>query len=1594
MSNIKHEILFDGFGLNQDNDLRYMPNGSAPYAMNILKGEDGSVGVITNLKGNRVITYKLGLANTYFVLGSGYDGLTRNMYYLIFSQPFDVTGSGDYEHDNRLVQFNEDSEQIETIFYDAKNYFRLDPNKTMKDIFVLGKWLFFNPRTSEPKMIHIDMAYNYTNYDGYSSTEVYVYGNKVTFLGGLFKCVSTTTAGQSPVTSPTKWEREGDSYQFETDLEFDSEFRYAFFEIKHIPVYRPICFYGSDPDKNANNVRGKLFRFSHRYKYFDDSYSRFGGFSDITLPQNDEYYNGEVPGDLDQYNFINVKVPLHSPALIKEIDIIFQETGGDWKRAKIINRRDIELLDQLYYTYKFYNTDSAYEAIDDTYFNEAYDSVPREASAQELINKNILCYAGCKEGFDNIPKNEIDVVLTPEMIPLSIPEGMAIGGLRRDCVASYDISYFPEGGWPALEGSSWRTRINMISWYPNGMAPGDVFKITIGGVQKQYLIQAGDTASLSAFTAALGVFLGLNFPTITWYDDNEGIEAGADINITECIFYELSGSAEASTTKARGFKTGAWHPFCVYYYDDAMRRWDAQTSKENIDGTEAWEIDGTTVYVPMLGELSPTPLTTANKWNINWKINHLPPTGAKWWRWGSAGNALASKFVQYIVSDIEDENTWTRLNIAPLQTIKTTDEMGWNQFPQSVIDPYAWQKGDRVRIITEASVGDMGAIVDGVYDFEILKYDDTTTPGEYWIYTQDFDFAAIGAGEDTLVEIYTPIKTESNKIFYEFGELMPIIEDSLGTLVHGAGDTGTQNQDFALLQPATGTFSSGDVYHILRTPSKPIATIQGYFHESQWYSDFYASDDWDKGRIGVETSFGERTLNIVRHSKQYLQNTQINGLSTFTGEDYKELNDVYGEIMRIIEIGDTLKVYQRKKPSSILIGRTEYVDAEGNSNIVQTSQRILGAIRYSSTDYGTEFPESISKNNRYVYGFDIYNGVMWRDSANGIFPISGRYESADGGGDYKMEAYFKQKAKDLLVSGIDGVDVMTVWDERHKNLYVIFKDIVTDSNNEAIMFHESSNRWICFTNMDMTYPDGWNLPIELDYWILKGFEGGLGYYFDLDTRFAVFDIITSTSVIASQTRANLVMELFTPDVVCDALPAATKTDLIITPPTPIGVVSYVYILVGTMNWTASQSGSLDRYGTQVSCYPSPAVITAIPWWITVATAWGGELSVGDMVADGDTIFMYPTVDNVDAVRSANLQINNVGYTDFDTILLTQGAPVDAPTIIMFVDGDNPTTTTFSGMSGSMLPGEVDVNITLTANNSLYGAGVPIQIHWRAVINGIDDTNNAWITVPNGVSDTQSIVLYNPVSTGSTLVIFVKAEAVSDGFGSPSLQGLTMSLYSAEGIGSSCLSDVLGFTFLSTDDTQGEGQLMTITAPPLNTTIITKPSWVTIWSLLGFALYEGYTIADGETVVVFPSSTNTEYYSRSGYITLTNAYGDSVTMPITQGASGLPPLIDPIATTIEVYSGDSYMTIPNSSAYANSGGTDVAFSFQMYHPLYDDGEIFTMFYRAVITRSGVPFIDSSGTFDAYANSSNTGTITTLSTLVSGDVLTLYFSSISF
>ena len=128
MSNVTQEILFNGSGLNTDDNQNFIANGDSPWRLNVMVSGNEAAGILTNILGNSlsvdITDHKLSLSHTYTTIGSYYNRLTRKVYYFVWSTPYD-SGGGVYIYDNRLFEFDEDKKTLELIFLDSHNYFGL-----------------------------------------------------------------------------------------------------------------------------------------------------------------------------------------------------------------------------------------------------------------------------------------------------------------------------------------------------------------------------------------------------------------------------------------------------------------------------------------------------------------------------------------------------------------------------------------------------------------------------------------------------------------------------------------------------------------------------------------------------------------------------------------------------------------------------------------------------------------------------------------------------------------------------------------------------------------------------------------------------------------------------------------------------------------------------------------------------------------------------------------------------------------------------------------------------------------------------------------------------------------------------------------------------------------------------------------------------------------------------------------------------------------------------------------------------------------------------------------------------------------------------
>jgi len=410
-------------------------------------------------------------------------------------------------------------------------------------------------------------------------------------------------------------------------------------------------------------------------------------------------------------------------------------------------------------------------------------------------------------------------------------------------------------------------------------------------------------------------------------------------------------------------------------------------------------------------------------------------------------------------------NLLSYVDISSLNELSDTAVSGSQiAFPNTDIDAYSFEEGDRIRFITKrdaaASAYDQLDIDDwssATHDYEVVSFDAATN----YIYFNSAGVIGDGTGGTTnyndtsvIIEIYRPTGENETEIYYEVGPSYPVYSDS-GTLRH-AGGTADQTSSVS----ADGYITNGDAYLIARvlgTLPTGFTFYKPVFVESYSISDFNPSSGWGRGKAGAYFGHGRKTLNTVRYSNKYIKNTRSSSVGRFDGLDYLTMSYNYGDIFSGRQIGGVLKVIFENNVASILVNKTQFFNADGVSQVVK-SDEVLGSINYSEEMWGSVNPESVLVVDRNLYFFDLRRKAFVRNAPNGSFPIS----------DYKMAKYFNDMSDSLIASGEDNIKVYSAWDDDLGILFVGFNDDVDKANSEIIMFHEESNRWVGFVSANET----------------------------------------------------------------------------------------------------------------------------------------------------------------------------------------------------------------------------------------------------------------------------------------------------------------------------------------------------------------------------------------------------------------------------------------------------------------------------------------------------------------------------------------------
>lgn len=248
----------------------------------------------------------------------------------------------------------------------------------------------------------------------------------------------------------------------------------------------------------------------------------------------------------------------------------------------------------------------------------------------------------------------------------------------------------------------------------------------------------------------------------------------------------------------------------------------------------------------------------------------------------------------------------------------------------------------------------------------------------------------------------------------------------------------------------TGSFLDGDVYYKARQANN-------YFTENVEdpnFSDYYISDYSSNGRTNIFAPQAKQlTLPTdIRFSDTYVPNTNINGLSRFYGEAFETYDRVNGSIQKLLVRDNYLMTFQELKTGYIPIQQSIIEDqGTGNNANVAISNKLLNKIRYFAGDYGVGLhPESVVRFAGTMYFADPNRGEVMK--------LNQGLQSVSKTG---MDSYFTKKLS--TVKNYTNAKILGSYDPRNDEYIITFKKQTTaDSYDETVAFNEDVNKWTTF----------------------------------------------------------------------------------------------------------------------------------------------------------------------------------------------------------------------------------------------------------------------------------------------------------------------------------------------------------------------------------------------------------------------------------------------------------------------------------------------------------------------------------------------------
>lgn len=786
---------------------------------------------------------------------------------------------------------------------------------------------------------------------------------------------------------------------------------------RKMPTKAPVCQYGDTPNSTANNLKSKLFQFSYRWVYKDNTKSTWSPWSKLFAPFNIQ--DLAVDSNPAKNNVITVEYNTGSKDCYK-IEISARETIADTfsdrMLVSVINKGTTP--DNILAYYSFYN-DGNYPFLDQAESIQLFDYVPKKANAQELLNGNIVAYGGITEG--NTYNGPLSITKT--------------------------VTNSASGSNTALSATSIQSGADWIFNFSGTPAVGDKVDITINltVIAEQYYYYtynfsytavADDTAAIIRNYFRDTINANIRLATVdegatgfkVYYEQgvsDDGTVAG-DIVIT------LAGGQVAKDVNISAYKHASTYKFGLVYFDEFGVTNGVITN------------DVMKVVTPLLDTANLGTLQIGAP-NIEFQINHTPPSWAKSFSFVRTKNLSVSNFVWAKTNDVFKDAEYGYMNIINHNTNK-------NGYPI-----YQYQKGDRVRIYGVVNGSSQFQADLPILDVLTVNPDNSAIVGQYWLKTPYEPTLMPNWATSTdvyYIEPYTPFynSDSEDQVYYEFGENHSIITDVNGNLVHGSD---IQNQIIgAGARPAKYSLYRGDVYNRARATNENVTDMS--------ISDKFSSKVDGNGRAFVVDEYAKETYypTLIRYSGEYEQGTNINNTNRFAAANLDEYDRQKGDIQRLKIRGQQLRVFQSRSCGIVPIDQNVLQTADGGSVVSQSSQ-VLNKIQYYQGEYGIGDQYcSLASSASADYFTDPILGCQVRLANDGITSITEIYKAHFFFTD-KITKYQKTDNPDKFGSG-GYAKILGVYDSFEEEFLTVMQGSGSTIPDYTFGFSETRNAYTAF----------------------------------------------------------------------------------------------------------------------------------------------------------------------------------------------------------------------------------------------------------------------------------------------------------------------------------------------------------------------------------------------------------------------------------------------------------------------------------------------------------------------------------------------------